>query len=366
MSGKHEWLQDYITSVISAMGAMDFGTLQPFDHLQFHPLKSKEWVTKIEQFVKRAKEQQISPRELAALWPSMAGLRCQMYFLLLDFKCAQIPAEKRLELIQFFFDMLQEGAKEDVHGLTSNIRRTDGEIKQLVQQKKLRAGTPVIARKLGQIYNALYNLGAGYYVDFYLDYSAENEGSYDVSDIYGPGHILVIKHVKGMKPVELFPEAQDFVAENFTIYAVYKDVKFATNLVSLHSTYEGDVINSLKYWGLEVDGRMVDEQELDVFLQKSAHASIEQWQLLKALSFEEQKVKAAEIRCFGMRKLFERVGMDWRPSQKMIEALKGKPFKDNSYWNIPRDDKRNEEYWRRIYDPREEFYPGDSVENATE
>lgn len=358
MSNDHSWLDQYIESVHTALGAMDFGTLQPFDHLQFSPLIAKEWIEKISELMKRTKEQNMSTKELAALWPGMSSLRCQMCFMILDLKSVRIPKEKCVEITRFLFEMLQHGAKEDVHGFNSNITMTKKEVKALFKKKQLKRATPAIAKNLGMIYNSLYNLGAGYYVDFYLDYGIENDGPYDVSEIYGLGHILVIKHVRGMKPVELFPEAEGFIADDVTIYCVYKDVKYTTNLVSVHSIYEGDTINGLKYWGMEIDGRMAGEQELDDIFEKSAQASIEQWQRLTSLSFEDQKVKAAEIRCFGMRKLFERVGMDWRPSQNMLDALKGKPFKDNSYWKIPEDEKKKKEYWKKMYDPREEFYPG--------
>jgi hypothetical protein len=355
------WVDPFIRSVIAALGAMDLGTMQPFDWLEFQPLMAKEFVEKMSGFVQRAKEQGMSVKELAGLWPGMSSLRCQIYFLFNDTKCARVPMKKRLELTQFFFDMLREGVKDDVFGFKSNIVHDKGEIQKLLNEKHLQPATPTIARKLGLIYNSLYNLGAGYYVDFYLDYGVENEGPYDVSDVYGPGHILVIKRVMGMKPVELFPRSKDFIADDIRIYCVYKDVNYKTDLISVHSIYEGDVINGLKFWGLELDGSMVHASELHAIYDEAAQASIDQWQRLKALSFEEQKVKAAEIRCFGMRKLFERVGMDWRPTPEMLAALKGKEFKDNSYWKIPEDKEKALLYWKKLYDPRVDFYPGDGV-----
>ncbi len=352
------WIDQYVESVLAALGAMDFGTLQPFDHLQFQPLMAKEFVEKIDEFVRRAKTQNIPFRELAALWPGMSSLRCQLYFLLLDLKCARIPREKRLELADFFFNMLSAGAKDDVFGFRSNIVHTTGEVKELLSAKQLKQATPEIARWLGKIYTALYNLGAGYYVDFYFDYGAENEGPYDVSGLFGPGHVLVIKRFTGMKPVELFTTAAAFIADDIRIYSIYQNVIYRTDMISLHATYDGDTINSLKWWGLELDGRMVETAELPGIFERSAEASVAQWQRLTSLSFEEQKAKAAEIRCFGMRKLFLRAGMDWRPTAKMLDALKGKPFKDNTYWNIPSDKKQALLFWRMLYDPREEAYPG--------
>ena len=351
------WIDPYIESVLAALGAMDFGTLQPFDHLQFQPLMAKEFVEKVDELVQRAKARNVPFKELVALWPGMSSLRCQLYFLLLDLKCARLPREKRLELADFFFNMLSAGAKDDVFGFRSNIVHTNEEVKQLLSTKKLQRATPEIARWLGKIYMALYNLGAGYYVDFYLDYGAENEGPYDVSGLFEPGHVLIIKRLMGMKPVELFPTAADFIADDIRTYAVYQNVAYRTNLVSVHAVYDGDTINGLKWWGLELDGRLVEAAELQGIFAQAAEASVAQWKRLTGLPFEEQKAKAAEIRCFGMRKLFMRAGMDWRPTAKMLDALKGKPFADAAYWGVPQDKEQSALFWRKLYDPREEAYP---------
>ena len=57
-----------------------------------------------------------------------------------------------------------------------------------------------------------------------------------------------------------------------------------------------------------------------------------------------------------MKKLFEKVGIDWEPSTAMKEAIK-QPFKDNLYWNVPEYNQK--EYWRKMLDPRIDFYPAD-------
>ena len=351
----------YLDSMLAAVAAIDIGTMQPFDWLQFQPLVSEGWVGKVQELMNRAREQNIPPAELASLWPGMSALRCQLYFLLLDLKCARVPLSQRLELFQFFVALLAAGAHDDIFGLTSNIVHTKDNVTHILKEKKLSPAAPEIARALGRIYNSLYNLGAGYYVDFYLDYGVENEGPYDVSDTFGPGHTLVIKRAMDMKPTELFPTAVRFLGNDFRFYYVYKDVQYTTNMVSVHCVYGGDPIRGLKWWGLEVDGRMVGASELQSISDGCAAESVAQWQRLKSLNFEEQKLKALEIRCFGMRHLFERVGMDWRPTSPMCEALRGKPFKDNSYWKIPQDRTKANIFFRKLYDPRIDFFPGDSV-----
>ena len=73
------------------------------------------------------------------------------------------------------------------------------------------------------LYNALYNYGPAISLDFYLGFITENEGPYDISDIFGEGHILVIKKFWNLKPTEIFPHTSNYPYNSITIYCVYKN-----------------------------------------------------------------------------------------------------------------------------------------------
>jgi hypothetical protein len=264
-----------------------------------------------------------------------------------------------MKLFNFFMDMLECMAVKDTYGFESNILKDKAQVIETLVRIKPRRATPEKARLLGKLYNVAYNLGCGFFLDFYLDYSMEAEGPYDVSQVYGPGAIMVIKRMMHLKPTAIWPTSARGMANDITIYSIYRNVKFKTDLISVHSVYEGDPINDLVDFAVEVDGRMVYSKEeiaeLTMALEKEAPA---QWLKLTGMPFEDIKVKGLEIRCFGMKRLFEKVGMDWRPEPEMVAAVKGKPFADNSFWQIPENEQERKAFWRKMYDPREDFFPG--------
>jgi phosphohistidine swiveling domain-containing protein len=354
LSHSLDWIDAFIESCSAAVGNIDLGTIQPYDWLQFEPLFAKEFIAKVDEFVRKAKEKGISPREFASLWPTTTGLRVQIYYLLLQLKCLRVSEEKRMGFLQFFFEMLQARAVDDIHGNVSNICQTKEEIDLIFKTLSFTKGTPEGAKTLGKCYNALYNLCAGIYLDFYLDSCAENEGPYDVSHIYGDGHILVIKKFVNM--LTPFWKELNLPCNDVQIYCIYKEVHFSCDMVSVHSVYEGDVINGLVDYAVVVDGNIVDVDAIKKLLDVTSMLSVEQWQRMQSLSVDEQKLKGLYVKCFGMKKLFEKVGIDWEPSTAMKEAIK-QPFKDNLYWNVPEYNQK--EYWRKMLDPRIDFYPAD-------
>jgi hypothetical protein len=359
-----EWVNEYIKAINEALGTMDFGTLQPFGHLEFEPLIAEHTVEKLLQLIKEAEKQSIPPEELAQLWPTTAGLRCSLYFTLLQMKCVETPKEQRKKVAQFFYRMIKARAVKDVFGRKSNICQTKEQIKTLLQSTPLQKGSQEAAKELGKLYNASYNLCAGLYLDFYLDNSAENEGPYDVSQIYGQGHILVMKKFINIE-TDIWQERK-IPYNNIVIYTVYKDVKYSCDMISVHSRYEGDIINGLKHFAVVADGkRITDLGEIKKITEIISRKSVEQWQELKQLPEEQQKEKAVWIKMQGMQKLFEKFNINWKPTKEMIKAVKDKPLKDNMYWRIPTDKKEAEEYWYKLYHPEIDFYPFDTKGQST-
>lgn len=352
-----DWVDKYLDSMQIALGNMDWGTIQPYDNFMFHPLFAKEFVSRISEVVDEKDKQGVSIKELAKGWQLPSGLPSQTYFLLLDLKASRTEKRERERLANFYFDMLREMRKDDIYGFKSHILRIDGEVNSLLKKIKLQDASPEIAKLLAQIYNGMYNLGAGLYLDFYMDYVLENEGPYDVSKIFGPGCILIIKRAKGFKPVEVWPETKGFVADEIVLYTVYRNVNYRTDAISVHSVYEGDTINGLVKFAVEIDGKTVNSvsglKKLRTELEK---ASVEQWGRLLNLDFETQKIKGLEIRMYGMRGVFERLDIDWRPTSEMLKAIKGKKFALD-FWKPPEDLGERKAYWRKVLDPRIECYP---------
>lgn len=350
---KMSWVSEFVSNALKSIGLMDIGSLQPYSWLEFEPLFAKQYVEKLEELMQKAEKQHISFKELAPLWPTTSGLRCQLFFLFTILKAARIGKERRMKICNSFFAMLQERAVDDVHGKVSNLTRTKKEVKLLVERIKPQKGTAEIAKIFGKISNIAYNLIAGLYLDIYLDYAMENEGPYDVSEIYGKGHTLVIKKYLGLQSA-VWPEVK-VPFNNLVIYCVYQDVKFSCDMASCHSIYEGNVIENLVAFALEVDGKIVmNKSEIENVVSLLEPICVEQWTYLKSLSLNEQKKRGLLIKLYGMRRLFKKGGMDWHPTKEMLHAVE-KPLKESYFWNVPKEKK--EAFWEKIYNPKIDFYP---------
>ncbi|MBI2130067.1 hypothetical protein HYU07_07620 [Candidatus Woesearchaeota archaeon] len=351
------WLDLWMDSIAASFGNMDLATIEPFNFDNMHPLYSREWANRFLLAISRRKQLDISFARLAKRITGPSHFRAQYYFMLADLKFARITREKRLEIAKFFDSIISEKSKGDIYGFRSNIAHTGKEIIELCRKISFEKANPEIARFLGKLHTAAFHFVNGLYTDLYTDYGIENFGEYDVSSIFGPGHIMVIKSFSDLKPMDLWPEIRDSPCKTLNIYAVYKNVKFRCDSISCHSVYEGDPINGMAYYAVGVDGILINSMEkLEKIREAIEGCSIEQWKRLISQEKEQLKIKALMQRCYVLKNMFELLGIEWKPSADMINAVKDKllisPFKA-----IPKDEKERRQFWKRFFDPRLEIYP---------
>ncbi len=340
-------INHFIDTMLEALGSMDLSTLEPMSNFIFHPLFDREWIERIEEVMRKVEEYNLPLEQAAKHIKGIAHLRCQLFFLLLDLKSANISIGRRMKLASFFHELLELKAQGDVYGKQSNIAHSPEEV-ELILRKPFQPATEEIARLLGRLYAASYHLVNGLYTDFYTDYSAENMGAYPLSD----GRILVIKHFEDVRPSLLWDTKTP--CKRLTIYCIYEQVRFTCDAVSCHSRYEGDPIRGLKSYLVEADEIPIkDLQQIEKIKGAIESLAVEQWKKLVQQNKEELKQKGVFMRCYVFKDLFELVGMDWRPTSAMLEAVKGKELAIN-FWNPPVENQQ--EYWRRILDPAEEVY----------
>lgn len=355
-----KWLDLWMESIAVSLGNMDLGTLEPFNFDNFHPLYSKHWIERFRLAIKKRRQMDVSFARLANRITGPSHLRAQYYFLLADLKFAKTPKKERIEIARFIDKILEHKSKKDRYGFNSNIVHTKEEINSLCKKIKFSKATPEIARFLGKLFTAAYHLVNGLYTDIYTDYGIENKGQYNgdynVSKIFGPGHILVIKSFHDLKPMDIWPEIRNSPCKTLNIYTIYKDVKFKCDSISCHSVYEGDPINGLVYYAVGVDGVLINSTEkLDKIRKVLELCATEQWQRLVNQDKEEFKIKGLLQRGYIFKDMFELLGIDWKPSKEMIEAVKGKPIK-SVFSSVPEKEDERREFWRKFFDPRLEVY----------
>ncbi len=352
---KYSWLDEFLDAAEMAVGFMDMSTMQPTSWRHFQPLIAREWLDWFYEIIEERKRQGVSYERIAeALKPELC--RDHSIFTFEDLKSARWPLEKRLKVADFFYQTLKAHMPQgDVFGLHGTTRRHAPQEVEELMERDFEKGTPEIARELGKLYNAAYNLGAALYLDFYMGKAVGNYGPYPLPS----GRILVIKRMHCLRPTEVWPDIGTTL-DTINLFAVYEGVQFSTDLVTCHTQYTGDVLNGLKQWRMERNGKpVVDIAEIKEIAANLAHIGAHQWGRVVGLPEAELLEKSVWIRCYCFKKARELLGLDWRPTPELLGAVKGKTLAEGwKTWNAPEDGPALKEYWRNIWDPRKDFYPG--------
>ena len=108
---------------------------------------------------------------------------------------------------------------------------------------------------------------------------------------------------------------------------------------------------------MEADGKYLNGEKIAKLEQNFAENAVGQWKRLASLEFEQLKRKGLQMRCYVFKRVFEKLKMDWKPGEEMKDAVKGKKFADENFWKVPKEERENSIYWRKMLNPRENFYP---------
>ena len=347
------WLNEFLDAQEKAIGAMDLSTLQPTSWLHFQPLIAKEWLDWFEKIIDERERQKIQFSEMAkAIQPGLC--HDHLYFTQLDLKAARWPREKRLKTSDFFYQTIRAGAQGDYFGLRgSNLEHSPEQVKQILK-RDFEEGTPEAARELGKLHNAAYNLAASLYLNFYMGKGMQNCGPYEL----GGGRQLAVREMQYLRPLEIWPETTA-AANEVDLFAIYEGTKFSVDLITCHTQFNGNAISGLKNWRLEKDGGQVsDLQEIRQITQNLGQNCKSQWLKIKSMGEKELIEKALWIRCFVFKDACDLLGLDWKPTKEMLAALVGKTLEQGwNLWHPPAQEKAAIEYWRKINDPRIDFYP---------
>jgi phosphohistidine swiveling domain-containing protein len=354
-----DWIDEHSESFLNTVGAMDMGTIKPYDWYQFHPLFIKEWLAYVEKMIDTYHKKKLSPSDLFSHPFDLFPPRDCILFSLLDVKTTRLPKEKRLKIANFYNEVAAARYKKDKYGLgrTSSVF-TQSEAEKLMEKIPFNEPNPEITRELGNIFSACYNLQDGLYLDFYMGYGAEYLGPFSAVKKFGKGAILVIRHFPDLKPLDVWPEFTKGPAKSLRIYSIYQNVSFQTDLFTCHGVFTGDTRNGLVKWALELDGKFIsDPKKVEKISNQLGELSKNQWEKLTSQDFETIKQTGLWVRCYTHKPIMDKLGLDWKPTPAMQNAVKGKKFATNTFWKIPKEKEAHRTYFKKILDPRIDFFP---------
>lgn len=324
---------------------MDFNTFSTVSWFTYDPLIANSWTKRLLRMIRDLEKKQISSKKVAGLFPNMSTMRVQMGFDMWTAKYANITAKERLEIAKFYIDGLNAYCLEDPYALQKNIIHSALEINDLL--KNVGTANPSAAKKLGRLINACYHLGHAAYSDMYPDIVYDNYGPYDVSDKYGPNHIVAIKDFGNLQFSELWPEYDNLPWMHINIVNVYKNITMRVDAAS-HVIYEGDLINNLQSFRLKVDGKTVAIEEVDKISEQIEQKAIKLFNTFQAYDVEERKKKYYHQKAYVYKNVYDFLDQKWQPDEEILAEAKDKPLYQAKW---PETKAAEIELIKKIFDP---------------
>ena len=338
-------IEAYLASNKTGFASMDEDTFQPFGFAQIDPIYAREWMELYAfPLMERAEKSVIPLKEQALGFHSASHLRSTLLFDNASVSWAGVPRNTRERCFAFYSKLLHTVCNEDPFAQKKNVIHSDQEIRNFFAH--MRNGNPEIARSIGRLSNACYNLSYGLYFEMFPSLVYENYGPYDASSLFGPGHTMLIREFNNVQCPEIWEQTRNFPYKKILVVAVYKDVDIQVDAIT-HLITKGDLLHGLKKAQVWVDGKVISFEMLESVIQTIEKKAIEMWQNMKKIDREEQKQKYIWVRAFSYKPLADRLGIDWRPPSAILEKVKNVPL-------ITYTKPITWDYWRLLFDPREE------------
>ncbi|MFH0973513.1 MAG: hypothetical protein V1817_01850, partial [Candidatus Micrarchaeota archaeon] len=102
--------------------------------------------------------------------------------------------------------------------------------------------------------------------------------------------------------------------------------------------------------------------EIASLYEAAGEAAAQRYEIFRNLDFEEQKAKMVWLEHHAYSRLFAALGMDWKPSNEILERVKGKPLANSEkvYAELDHSNKeRAREWWVRFLHPDSGFFPNE-------
>lgn len=335
----------FLESAVKCICMIDFRTFdKSANWYSYDPLIAKSWTKRILKMIDDCEKSQLSYRKIASLFPNMSQLRCTMTFDLWMSKYSKTSPKDREKIFQFYSSLLNAYCLEDSFAFEKNIIHSQKQIRKLAT--KLKSASPMIAKTLGRLVSACYHLGFAMYSDMNPQSVYENYGPY----YYDKG-IIAIKEFGNLRAKGLWPESQIVPCNFIKICCFYKNVTMTVDLTS-HVVYKGDLINNLRKFNLEIDGKEYPVTRLNEISKIIEKAAINIFKKFQSLDFESYKQKYFFQKAYVYKNLYEKLGQNWRPSEDILSEARNKPhYKVN--W--PKDKNKQKEMIRKILDPRIDY-----------
>lgn len=265
------------------------------------------------------------------LLPTVSNLRFILYKIMRSY--VGLSEERKAEVqkpYQILFNLLLE----TVHRLVpvdsfchrSNQYWTQTEVEERIKNLELSSiQDREESRLIAKLNLGLTSLVHGLYNDIVTDYGVDVYGPYKIHAA-GSEYSLLVKYFPNLNPHDLgWPEEFLPAIKQVYLYLFYAGTQWEIKGVGCHTNIlSGNPIDDLRKFAVVADGKTLSKESIESLTKEMLKKSQDLYIHIIDSGFEEQKKQALFQECFQFKKIFDHAGIDWRPTQEMIDRMKGK------------------------------------------
>jgi phosphohistidine swiveling domain-containing protein len=340
-------VSEFLDAFTDACCQMDFRTFDvSISWDRYDPLIANSWTKRILKMIDDCEIERLSFIEISRLFTNTSDLRNKMFFDVWMAKYSKVGVGDQIKIFNFYTNLLHAICVEDPYAKEKNVIHSAKKIEGM--SKAVRPASSEIAKKLGRLVSACYHVAHALYCDMNPSNTYDNYLEYDVTNIHGDGHTKVIKEFSNLRPKELWKESCNLPGDKIEIVCVYKNVKSRIDSIS-HVTYEGDIINGLKFYSLKLDNKEYPIEKIDQLSRQIEELSINIFKKFQKLNLEQKKRLYYHQKAHGYKRIYDRLGQNWRPSAEILEEAVNKDLHQVG-WS--EDKEKQKTLFRHILDPR--------------
>lgn len=349
MSGIDHTIEDFLHATSRDWAAMDGRTFaHTADAFALDPRIAKEWVEHhVLPLLGVLERSRVPAESIARAFHNPSSLRAVLYYDLLMAKIAQTGTQCTMRIFEQYTRLLHSLCVDDPFARAySNVIHRPYQIDQ--RRAEMLDANPSIAKSLGRLANACYQLSYGLYSDMNPQLVYDNFGPYHLDD----GSLVAIKQFGNLRPAVLWPQTANLPFDMMELHCRYEDVAMSVDSVT-HAVYSGDTIGGLTHWSCMGDGERLGVAEIEDATRAIERVAIDVYRAVLALPEEKKKALYVRQKAYSYHKICALFGLDWQPHPTVVNAMRMKTA--HRTWNIPEHKEDFLVFMKNALDPRIEL-----------
>jgi hypothetical protein len=325
------WIKEFTEGTFSLFSGNTPDAFQPIDFFNFYPLWYDLWIDRTAAIIKQLDLEHKSFQEIEKLLPGSSSILALPQKISVSYKYFINKNPENCKIVcDFAARMLMEGCPGDPFKSISNPCHTPEQVNQILSGTQWQTGDPIIGKALGKLIAASGSLVHGLYNDLATDYGWDTFGPYRVNH-ESKNYELLIRSFPDLSPGPLWDSELLPSQKTVTIYGLYEGVEWQINGVGCHTTIlKGSPVTGLKKYAVIGDGKSLGLEEINLLVAELSEKAEDIYKKIGTKNFEDLKNMVMWQECYQLNKLYDAAGVDWRPTQEMLDRIKNKPLTEGA------------------------------------